>query len=135
MTLRISAAVLQRPDGKILLLKRAMSHTTNPGKWCFVTGIIEPGESPRDTAIREVREELGIDATPERTGETVVVHTNWGPTLHVFPFLFPVGDVTIRLEREHDDCAWIEPEEVYGYDCVQQLDEDLMALGLLPAPR
>ncbi len=132
---RIGAAILQRPDGRVLLLKRAATHTTNPGKWCFVTGYVEPEESPRDTAVRELREELGIEAQPVLAGERVVVHTGWGVTLHVFPFLFRVGDVAVNLEREHVDYAWIEPDELYNYDFVQQLDEDLMALGLLEAPR
>ncbi len=130
---QIGAAVVRRPDGKVLLLKRAPTHTTNPGKWCFVTGYVEEGETPRETATRELREELGIEAIPSREGEIVVVHTDWGRTLHVHPFLYEVGDIPIRLEREHVDYAWIDPEEIYGYDFVQQLDEDLMALGLLQA--
>lgn len=128
---RIAAAILQRPDGKILLLKRSMRHTTNPGKWCFATGYVESSEEPRQTAIREVYEELGVHATPTRAGEIVVVQTSWGKTLHVYPFLFPVEDIEINLDWEHTDHAWIEPQELYQYDFVQQLDEDLIALGLL----
>jgi (d)CTP diphosphatase len=128
---RVAAVVLQRPDGKVLLLKRAMQHTTNPGKWCFVTGYVESGESPREAAVRELREELKIEAAPARAGEVVVVQIQSGVTLHVYPFLFPVEDVVITLDREHTDYAWIEPEELYGYDHVQQLDEDLISLGLL----
>jgi 8-oxo-dGTP pyrophosphatase MutT (NUDIX family) len=129
---RIAAAVLQRPDGRVLLLKRAPTHTTNPDKWCFVTGYVNPGEDPRDAAIRELREELGLDVQPARAGEIVVVHTAWA-TLHVYPFLFPVDVETVDLDWEHTAYAWILPEELYGYDFVQQLDDDLIALGLLPA--
>lgn len=129
---RITAAVVQRSDGKVLLLKRAETHTTNPGKWCFVTGYVEEGEAPHAAAIRELREELGVEAEPTREGEIVVVHTDWGAVLNVYPFLFPVGDIEVRLEREHTDYRWIEPRELYQYDFVQQLDEDLIHLGLLP---
>ncbi|HEC22343.1 MAG TPA: NUDIX hydrolase [Chloroflexi bacterium] len=128
---RVAAAVLQRPDGRILLLKRSPNHTSNPGKWCFVTGYVEADESPREAAIRELREELGIQATPSRSGEVVVVRTDWGGTIHVYPFLFPVEDIDIRLDQEHVGFVWITPQELYEYDIVQQLDEDLIALGLL----
>lgn len=128
---RIAAAILQRSDGKVLLLKRALTHTSNPGKWCFVTGYVEDDETPQEAAIRELEEELGLKAIPVRAGHIVVVHTDWGGTLHVYPFLFHVDNVEVHLEREHVDYRWIEPHEIYGYDFVQQLDEDLKALGLL----
>lgn len=128
---RIAAAILQRSDGKVLLLKRALTHTSNPGKWCFVTGYVEDDETPQEAAVRELEEELGLKAIPVRVGHIVVVHTDWGGTLHVYPFLFHVDNVEVHLEREHVDYRWIEPHEIYGYDFVQQLDEDLKALGLL----
>lgn len=126
----IAAAVLLRSDGKLLLLKRALTHTSNPGKWCFVTGYVDAGESPRQAAIRELREELGIDAVPSREGQRVLVNAGWA-SLTVHPFLFEVGDIPIVLEREHTDFVWIEPPELYQYDIVPQLDEDLIGLGLL----
>jgi dihydroneopterin triphosphate diphosphatase len=42
----------------VLLLERA----GHPGFWQSVTGSQDPGESLRETAIREVREETGIEA-------------------------------------------------------------------------
>ncbi|HET9651333.1 MAG TPA: dihydroneopterin triphosphate diphosphatase [Usitatibacter sp.] len=44
---------------EVLLLERA----DHPGYWQSVTGSQHQGESLRDTAIREVAEETGIDAT------------------------------------------------------------------------
>ncbi len=130
--IQIAAAVLQRPDGRVLLLKRSESHTTNAGKWCFVTGYVEPQEDPRDAAIRELNEELGLDALPTKRGKIVVVQADQH-TLHVHPFLFPVEDFEVTLEREHTAYTWINPAEIFGYDIVQQLDEDLVSLGLLDA--
>lgn len=42
----------------VLLLERA----GHPGFWQSVTGSQDPGEALRETAIREVREETGLDA-------------------------------------------------------------------------
>lgn len=50
--------VIYKPDQQVLLLERA----DRPGWWQSVTGSLEPGESPLQTAIRETLEETGIDA-------------------------------------------------------------------------
>lgn len=55
----ITAVVIR--DENLLLVKRA-----DNGAWTPVTGIVDPGEEPADTAIREVEEETGIAAIPTR---------------------------------------------------------------------
>ncbi len=130
MATHIAAAVVQRPDGKVLLLKRAPGRTTNPNQWCFVTGFVEEGEEPAAAAARELHEELGVNAQPTRTGRVVVVQTG-ERDLRIHPYLFQVPDFDVRLEREHVAYTWIDPPEVTGYDTVPQLDDDLRALGLL----
>ena len=50
--------VIHTPKLEVLLLERA----DRPGFWQSVTGSQHPGEALRDTAIREVAEETGIDA-------------------------------------------------------------------------
>lgn len=127
----IAAAVVQREDGRLLLLKRAPTHHPGGGKWCFVTGYVEQGEQPQAAAVRELHEELGLDAEPVKTGRLVIVEID-SATLYVHPFLFTVPDFPVQLDWEHTDSAWIEPGELYNYEFVQQLDEDLMALDLLP---
>lgn len=47
-------------QGRVLLQKRG-----NSGKWGFPGGAIELGETPEDAAIREVREETGLDVEIE----------------------------------------------------------------------
>ena len=49
--------VIYTADGNVLLLERA----DHPGYWQSVTGSSESGEALVETAIREVREETGLD--------------------------------------------------------------------------
>jgi dATP pyrophosphohydrolase len=51
--------VIHTPDLQVLLIERA----DHPGYWQSVTGSQHEGESLRDTAIREVGEETGLDAS------------------------------------------------------------------------
>ncbi len=46
-------------DGKVLLVKRA--HKPFNGYWVLPGGHVEQGETIRDAAVREMREELGLD--------------------------------------------------------------------------
>ena len=58
----VVGAVLIR-DGAVLAAQRSPSMSL-PGKWEFPGGKIEPGESPHEALVREIREELlcGISA-------------------------------------------------------------------------
>ena len=50
-----SGAVIMSPERRILLLRRA-----DEDIWCLPKGTVEPGETISDAAIREVREETGL---------------------------------------------------------------------------
>jgi dATP pyrophosphohydrolase len=57
--------VIHTPDLHVLLLERA----DHPGWWQSVTGSQEPGETLVETAVREVREETGLDALAYTLGD------------------------------------------------------------------
>ena len=56
-----ASAIVLDDAGRILLHKR-----TDNGLWSIPGGSMEPGESIAETAIREVREETGIEARVDR---------------------------------------------------------------------
>ena len=53
----VTAVVIER-DGAVLLVKRR--YPPGEGHWCLPTGFIESGETPEDSATREVEEETGL---------------------------------------------------------------------------
>ena len=44
-----------------------------PGRWAIPGGRSDEGEIPESTAIREMREELGIEFTPEKLFQTAMI--------------------------------------------------------------
>jgi len=104
-------------DLQVLLLERA----DHPGYWQSVTGSCEQGETLVETAIREVREETGLDAAHYRltdwnTQNVYEIYPHWrfrySPdithnTEHVFGLELP-GAVPIQLAaREHLNYQWL----------------------------
>ena len=55
----VVACALIDPDGRVLLAQRPPGKAMG-GLWEFPGGKVDSGETPEDTLIRELREELGI---------------------------------------------------------------------------
>lgn len=64
----VVAGVIEDPRGRILLARRTVGRDL-AGLWEFPGGKVDPGETPEQALVRELREELGIEAT---VGEAVI---------------------------------------------------------------
>ena len=74
-------------DGRYLMLHRVKKeHDENKDKWIGIGGKFEPGESPEDCALREVREETGLTLTDwDYRGIVTFVSDEWGTEyMHLF---------------------------------------------------
>ncbi|MCB1467335.1 MAG: (deoxy)nucleoside triphosphate pyrophosphohydrolase [Rhizobiaceae bacterium] len=58
--LLVAACALIDADGRVLLAQRPPGKTL-AGMWEFPGGKVEPGETPEETLIRELREEVAIE--------------------------------------------------------------------------
>jgi dihydroneopterin triphosphate diphosphatase len=110
--------VIHTPELQVLLLERA----DHPGFWQSVTGSKDSEqESLRDTAIREVREETGLDANQftltDWHKQTVYdIYPIWqhryAPgvlhnTEHVFGLQLPTAQSVKIAPREHLSFIWL----------------------------
>jgi len=111
--LRTISVTLQREDGRVLLLKRTPE---GGGFWQILTGTMEAGESPLQTAAREVYEETGFSPLLADLRELRYVHSfamrGRLPPLFAQETAFAVrveGEPT--LSDEHDEHRWCTPDE------------------------
>jgi len=113
MTLVVGVA-LRRGD-RVLVARRA-----DRGRWEFPGGKVEPGESPDDAAVREIREELGcrIEVTGWLATE---VEIRPGMTLRVALARLADGE-PIPTHHQHDAIRWTTPASLPALDW---LDADL----------
>lgn len=118
----VSALILiHTPDLKVLIMERA----DKPGFWQSVTGSIEADETPYDAAIREVREETGLDALAYKfedwqASNTYEIYPHWrhryapGVTEnveHLFGLELP-APVDVQLAPdEHVRYEWVDWRE------------------------
>lgn len=80
---QVAAGILEK-DNRILICRRRADQP-HAGKWEFPGGKLEPGETPEAALIRELREELGIEAAaPEEVTRYEFSYPGKKPILLVF---------------------------------------------------
>jgi 8-oxo-dGTP pyrophosphatase MutT (NUDIX family) len=106
-----------RAAARVLLIKARR----NPQLWIFPKGHIEQGETPRETALRETREEAGVAA--EIVSPLGSLEFGSGKELvHVDYFLVRwTADVAAHENRERRWCTVEEATELLTFDGARTL--------------
>ena len=124
--LLVAACALVDADGRVLLAKRPEGKAL-AGLWEFPGGKVEAGETPENTLVRELHEELAIETkTACLAPLTFASHT-----YEDFHLLMPLyvcrrwkGEVE---RREHADLAWVRPMRLRDYP-MPSADAPLIAM-------
>ncbi|MFG2604428.1 (deoxy)nucleoside triphosphate pyrophosphohydrolase [Streptomyces sp. NPDC048514] len=117
----VGAALL---DGGRLLAARRSAPAELAGRWELPGGKVEPGERPEDALVRELREELGIDAEPvERVPGEWPLRAPY--VLQVWTARLLPGSPAPEPLQDHDELRWLALAEVWD---VAWLDQDVAAV-------
>ncbi|MBA7484152.1 hypothetical protein ES707_19676 [subsurface metagenome] len=115
-------------DGEILLLQRSHQVGSYQGKWAGVSGYIET--TADEQALTEIAEETslcGDDLKLIKRGEPLSAEDEkLGVRWVVHPYLFHIKDRDkIKIDWEHKETRWINPEDIGNYPTVPKLKETL----------
>ena len=130
-------AVLVDDAGRILL---ALWNEGAVPAWTLPGGGVEPGETPEDAAVREVREETGYDVELVRllgedhftvpAGERLDGASRPLVSLRlVYEARIVGGELTAEVGGTTDEAAWIPIEEIVQSERVELVDIALRLAG------
>jgi 8-oxo-dGTP pyrophosphatase MutT (NUDIX family) len=104
--------VYRELDGR---LQVALAHRRSPPLWALPKGTPDSGETPEETAIRETREETGLEVEIERPLRSIRYFfvrgtTRFNKTVHFF-LMRAVGGSPEDHDAEFDEVRWVDLSE------------------------
>jgi 8-oxo-dGTP diphosphatase len=107
---RIVTAVL-RDGNRVLLCHRSAGRRWYPDVWDLPGGHVEEGEDPKESLVRELREELGITASEPSSPPMHEIRT---ATFDMQIWLIDrwTGTPVNAAPDEHDAVAWFETSDL-----------------------
>ena len=123
----VSAAIIVRTNPqtqKKELFATQRGYGDFKGGWEFPGGKLEPGETPEECIVREIREELATEVKADKIiGVVEYDYPDFHLTMHCI--LCSVVSGSLKL-LEHEDAKWLTLETLYSVDW---LPADRMILG------
>lgn len=106
-TMPVTALLMLTKDDKVLLLKRVNTGYED-GKFCFPGGHVEKGEEIKDAAIREAKEEIGVDIKKEDLQVINVLQRKIGDNAYI--------DFILKCDR------WENDEKIMEKDICEKIE-------------
>jgi len=99
-------------DGRIQVV---LAHRRSPPLWALPKGTPDSGETVEETAVRETREESGLEVEIERSLSSIRYFfvrgsTRFHKTVHFF-LMRAVGGSTDDHDAEFDEVRWMDLDE------------------------
>lgn len=125
-TIVLGAGTAVHQRGRLLVVRRA--EEPHIGLWAFPGGRVEAGESPAETAVRETKEEVGLDVEIQRILDVVTYlprelgRGNWNQVVLIDYLARPLGGA-IKLNAESSDYRWVFPRDLELLATTTQMKE------------
>ena len=123
--LLVVACALVDADGRVLIAQRPKGKQLED-LWEFPGGKLEPGETPEEALIRELKEELDIDVTAACLAPFVFTTHAYESFHLIMPLWLCRRWSGAPVAREHQAIAWVKPNRLSDYP-MPPADEPLVA--------
>jgi 8-oxo-dGTP diphosphatase len=117
--------IIQRGDGKILVLKRSEKDDHKPGVWETVGGGMDKEESPQEALLREISEETGLVVSVGSPFNVFTFKKDTGEFKVGITFLCEYVSGEVTLSDEHAEYRWIDPKKFSEMQSVSSLHEEI----------
>lgn len=122
-TIEVVAAIIAH-ENRILATQRGSGEFKDG--WEFPGGKVEPGETPEQAIVREIKEELVVEIAPQKLVTTVEYdYPKFHLTMHCFLSRIVSGKINLL---EHEDAKWLAREELDSVDWLPADVEVVQAL-------
>ena len=112
--LLVAAVALVDADGRVLLAQRPEGKPL-AGLWEFPGGKVEPGETPEETIVRELREEIGIETKVACLAPLTFASHSY-ETFHLLMPLFVCRRFWGTPQpKEGQALKWVRPRQMRDY--------------------
>lgn len=111
--MKLATLCYVKKNGRTLMLHRVKKpDDVHEGKWNGLGGKFEPGESPEECVIREIREEAGLRLRKPRL-KGVLTFPDFTKQEDWYVFVFTATQFTGRLiDSPEGDLAWIPDRDL-----------------------
>ena len=123
----VGVGVVIVDDGRLVLVRRGAEPAL--GKWSFPGGAVELGEAVRDAAVRETKEEIGLDVdivldVPMDAYDIFSPDGEGRLRFHYVLLQFlakPKDDKILKPTSDVTDAKWVPLNEVESYDLTESV--------------
>ena len=124
----VTIPLIETEEGLSLLFEvRSSKLKTQPGDICFPGGRIEESETPYESALREMEEEIGISSA-KMLGQFDTLHEFSGHTLYTFVAELPPGSLDkINLNEEEVEEVFTVPLSFFKENPAKTYDIDVVS--------
>ena len=121
----VAGFLYDRKHNAVLLHLRDGNTKINPNKWSLFAGACEAGETPLQTFVREIEEEIGLAIDPK---EVKFLDEYFNDTTNVFRHVYyiekyvPLSELTLGEGAGMD---WVPLEKAFDLDLSEKSIKDL----------
>ena len=129
MNLRVVVKGMIIDKDKALIVRRSLTDDRNPGRWTIPGGHLERGESIDHAALREIREEVGLQVKLIKVHALNAFIGEKGEQLITITFLCKPLTNKVTLNHELHEFKWIAYKDYQAYKLPTRLRYELKLLN------